>query len=89
MIQNRKKQAEEKRIKKRNEFEIAFSNLELEGEEVSAQELADRLETSSKELLSWFGSGQRQKKNLKKDFEKYLGDDGKMLIRRRAQTEQD
>ena len=89
MIQNRKKQAEEKRIKKRNEFEIAFSNLELEGKEVSAQELADRLETSSKELLSWFGSGQRQKKNLKKDFEKYLGDDGKMLIRRRAQREQD
>ncbi len=62
MIQNRKKQAEEKRIKKRNEFEIAFSNLELEGEEVSAQELADRLDTSSKELLSWFGAGSDRKR---------------------------
>lgn len=79
----RKKQAEEKRMRKRNEFEIEFSNLELEGKAVSAQELAEKLETTSKELLSWFGTGQRQKKNLKNDFEKYTGADRKVYIKRK------
>ena len=81
--ENRKKQAEDKRLKKRNEFEIEFSNIEMEGREVSAQELADKLETSSKELLAWFGDTKRQKRDLKKDFEKYIGEDGKAYIRRK------
>lgn len=84
-IQRRKKQAEENKLKKRNVFEIEFSNLELEGKEVSAQELAEKLSTSSKELLSWFGNGQRQKKDLKSDFEKYTNEDGKAYIRRKTQ----
>ena len=49
---------------------------------MSAQELAEKLNTTSKELLSWFGDGQRQKKDLKKNFEKYMGDDGMAYIRR-------
>lgn len=84
--ENRKKQAEDKRLKKRNEFEIEFSNIELDGRDVSAQELAEKLETSSKELLSWFGDGKRQKRDLKKAFEKYTGEDGKTYIRRSAQN---
>lgn len=83
--EKRKKQAEEKRTKKRNAFEIEFSGIELEGRKVSAQELAERLETTSKELLSWFGNGQRQKKDLKDDFEKYAGEDGKVYIRRKTE----
>ena len=82
-IQKRKKQAEDQRREKRNAFEIEFSNLELDGQDVSAQALADNLETTSKELLSWFGNGQRQKKDLKKEYEKYVGEDGKTYIRRR------
>lgn len=81
--ENRKKQAESNRLKKRNEFEIEFSNIEMDGREVSAQELAEKLETSSKELLSWFGDGKRQKRDLKKDYEKYTGEDGKIYIRKR------
>ena len=81
-VEKRKKKAQENRVKKRNEFEIEFSNLELEGKEVSAQELAEKLNTTSKELLSWFGDGQRQKKDLKKDYEKYMGEDGKTYIKR-------
>lgn len=80
---NRKKQAENNRLKKRNNFEIEFTNIEVEGREVSAQELADKLETNSKELLSWLGDTKRQKKDLKKDFEKYTGEDGKSYIRRK------
>lgn len=82
-VENRKKQAEDKRQKKRNEFEIEFSNIELDGREVSAQELADKLDTSSKELLAWLGDTKRQKHDLKKDYEKYTGEDGKMYIRRK------
>lgn len=85
--ENRKKQAEDKRLKKRNEFEIEFSNIELDGREVSAQELAEKLDTNSKELLSWLGDTKRQKLNIKKDFEKYMGEDGKMYIRRKIDAQ--
>ena len=85
--ENRKKQAEDKRLKKRNEFEIEFSNIELDGREVSAQELAEKLETNSKELLSWLGDTKRQKLNIKNDFEKYMGEDGKMYIRRKMNAQ--
>lgn len=81
--QKRKKQAQSDREKKRNEFEIEFSNLELEGREVSAQELAKKLGTGSRELLSWLGDGKRQKQNIKDSFEKYMGEDGKAYVRRK------
>ena len=85
--EKRKKQAENIRLKKRNEFEIEFSNIELDGREVSAQELAEKLGTNSKELLSWLGDTKRQKRDLKKYFEKYMGEDGTMHIRRRADAQ--
>lgn len=84
-VENRKKQAESSRLKKLNEFEIEFSNIEMDGREVSAQELADKLDTTSRELLSWFGEGKRQKQSLKNEFEKYIGNDGKAYIKRRVQ----
>lgn len=87
--ENRKKQAENKRLKKRNDFEIEFSNIEMEGREASAQELADKLGTNPRELLSWFGDSKRQKRELKKDFEKYIGNDGKSYIRRKEGSAQD
>lgn len=86
--ENRKRQAEDKRMKKRNEFEIEFANIELEGREVSAQELAEKLGTNSKELLSWLGDTRRQKSDLKKDFEKYMGENGTMQIRRKADAQE-
>lgn len=85
--ENRKRQAEDKQLKKRNEFEIEFSNIELDGREVPAQELAEKLGTNSKELLSWLGDTKRQKRDLKKDFEKYIGGDGKAYIRRNGSAQ--
>lgn len=84
--QNRKKQAEKAKVEKLNKFEAAFLRLEFDGGKVSAQDLADALDTSSKVLLSWFGSGQKQNKNLKRDFEKYM-DDGKSYIRRKEKSQ--
>ena len=61
----------------------------MEGREVSAQELADKLDTNPRELLSWLGDSKRQKKDLKNDFEKYMGNDGKSYIRRKREGAHD
>lgn len=88
--QRRKENAKNNRVKKLNEFEIAFQNIEFDGREILASELADTLETNAKELLSWLGTGKRQKKELREKFEKYSGEDGKIYIRRKgAQGAQD
>lgn len=81
--EKRKNQAKTSREKKNNEFEIEFSNIELEGREVSAQELSEKLNVSSKTVLSWFGKGQKQKTELIDNFETYFGKDGKKYIRRK------
>lgn len=85
--QRRKENAQKNRERKLNEFEIAFQNIEFDGREISASELAEALETSAKELLSWLGEGKRQKKELRNKFEKYSGEDGKTYIRRKGAQE--
>lgn len=85
--QRRKENAQKNRERKLNEFEIAFQNIEFDGREISASELAEALETSAKELLSWLGEGKRQKKELRNKFEKYFGEDGKTYIRRKGAQE--
>lgn len=82
--QKRKENAQKTRERKLNEFEIAFQNIEFDGREISATELAEALDTTSKELLSWLGEGRRQKKELRAKFEKYTGDDGKTYIKRKG-----
>lgn len=82
--QKRKENAQKTRERKLNEFEIAFQNIEFDGREISATELADALDTSSKELLSWLGIGKRRKKELTDKFEKYQGEDGKIYIKRKG-----
>ena len=85
--QRRKENAQKNRERKLNEFEIAFQNIEFDGREIPALELAETLETSTKELLSWLGEGRRQKKELRNKFEKYTGADGKIYIRRKGAHE--
>ena len=82
--QKRKENAQKTRERKLNEFEIAFQNIEFDGREISAAELAEALDTNSRELLSWLGETKRQKKELRRKFEKYMGDDGKAYIRRKS-----
>ena len=81
--EKRKKQAQENKKKTVSEFEIVFSNIEFVGREVPAQELADKLNVSSKTLLSWLGNGQKQKPDLVKNYEAYFGEDGKKYIKRK------
>lgn len=83
--QKRRENAKKAKERKLNEFEIEFQNIEFDGRDPSADELAGALETSSKELLSWLGTGKRRKKELAEKFEKYTGDDGKMHVKRRGE----
>lgn len=69
--------------KKVNEFEIQFSNIEIEGREVPAEELAEKLNTASKTLLGWLGKGKKRNEDLAENFEAYYGEDGKRYIRRK------
>lgn len=81
--EKRKEQAKKSKERKLSAFEIEFANIEFEGREVPAQELADKLQTTSRTLLTWLGDGSKKKKELADRFEKYQGDDGKMYIKRK------
>lgn len=78
----RKKQAEKKKEKQSNEFEIAFSNLEFDGGDVAAADLAEALEITPRTLCKWFSKTGRGRENLKEEYELYTGEDGKRYVRR-------
>ena len=81
--EKRQEKTQKNKVKKLNEFEIEFSNIELEGREVPAQELADKLNVTSKVLLSWLGNSKKQNKDLASNFESFYGEDGKRYIKRK------
>lgn len=81
--EKRQEQAKKNKVKKLNEFEIEFSNIELEGREVSAEELAEKLNTSSKTVLGWLGNSKKRNKELSENFETYYGENKKKYIRRK------
>ena len=81
--EKRKELAQKAKEKKLSSFEVEFANIEFEGREVPAQELADKLDTSSRTLLSWLGDSNKRKKDLADHYEKYQGSDSKMYIRRK------
>ena len=66
-----------------NEFEIEFSNIEIEGREVPADELAEKMNTVPKTLLGWLGKGKKSNEDLVANFEAYYGEDGKRYIKRK------
>lgn len=78
----RKKQAKKDKEKQSNEFEVAFSNLEFDGENVAASDLAEALEVTPRTLCKWFSKTGRARDDLKEDFELYTGEDGKRYVRR-------
>ena len=80
----RKQQAQEAAEQLQSDFEVEFANIEFEGREVPAQELAEAIGCTSKTLLGWLGKGNKVKKNIDINFEKYMGEDGRMYIRRKV-----
>lgn len=81
--EKRQEQAEKNKNKKVNQFEIEFSNIEMEGREVPAEELANKLNTTPKTLLAWLGKSKKRNEDLAENFEAYYGGDGKRCIKRK------
>ena len=81
--EKRQEQAEKNKNKKVNQFEIEFSNIEIEGREVPAEELANKLNTTPKTLLAWLGKSKKCNEDLAENFEAYYGEDGKRCIKRK------
>lgn len=81
--EKRQEQAEKNKNKKVNQFEIEFSNIEIEGREVLAEELAEKLNTAPKTLLGWLGKGKKRNEDLAENFEAFYGEDGKRYIKRK------
>ena len=82
-IEERKKNAKEQKEEQLNEFEIAFSNLEMDGE-VLLSDLAEALGLAShKQIGLWFGNGKKARPKYKKRYEVYTGADGQRYIKRR------
>ena len=81
--EKRQEQAEKNKNKKVNQFEIEFSNIEIEGREVPAEELAEKLNTAPKTLLGWLGKGKKRNEDLAENFEAFYGENGKRYIKRK------
>ena len=81
--EKRQEQAEKNKNKKVNQFEIEFSNIEIEGREVPAEEHANKLNTTPKTLLAWLGKSKKRNEDLAENFEAYYGGDGKRCIKRK------
>lgn len=81
--EKRQEQAEKNKNKKANQFEIEFSNIEIEGREVPAEELAEKLNTAPKTLLGWLGKGKKRNEDLAENFEAFYGENGKRYIKRK------
>jgi len=81
--ERRQEQAAKAKNKKVNQFEIEFSNIEIEGREVPADELAEKIGITSKTLLSWLGNTKKANEELVANFETYYSEEGKKCIRRK------
>lgn len=82
-IEERKKNAKESKEEQLNEFEIEFSNLEMDGE-VLMSDLADALGLSShRQIGIWLGNSKKSRAEYKKRFEAYTGEDGQRYVKRK------
>ena len=64
-----------------DKFEKAFNEIELEGREVSAKELADKLEVSSATLCKWLSvGGDREDKTLTEKYKKVVSEPGNPIM---------
>lgn len=82
-IESRKKNAKEQKESQLNEFEIAFSNLEMDGE-VLMSDLAEAIGLSShRQMGIWFGNSKKSRADYKKRYETYYGKDGQRYIKRK------
>jgi RecA-family ATPase len=71
--ESRRKNAEAEKVKKHDEFVIAYNNLALNGEAVKMRDLADSLGIQSKTIGEWF---RKNRYKIADDFERYCPEEG-------------
>jgi hypothetical protein len=82
--ETRQKKAKENKVKKHDEFVTAFTNLELNGDPVKLNVLAEALHVTGATVGGWVGN--KKMYGLAEEFESYKGDDGIQYIRRKSST---
>ena len=83
-VEKRKEMNAKKREESINAFEIAFTNLEIDGP-VSYTALAESLGIDNKTVGAWFGTGKRARPELKKKYEKYTDKEGNEFFLKRKE----
>lgn len=81
-----KKKSDKPKETKLSKFEQAFQSIELEGREVSAKELAEKMEIKIGTINKWLATGDRGKPEITSVFEKYYGENQQVYIRRKGRT---
>ena len=82
--EKRKEQAKNQKKEKIEAFEMAFETISMEGDEVTAKEVAEIIGVESKTLLGWIGSAKKRIPELAKQYEKYQKENGgETYIRRK------
>lgn len=82
VFEARKQAVEKAKTEQKEGFDIAFEGLE-KGGVAPLDDIAEQLGVSQKTLGAWFGTSKRARKNYKKEYETFTGEDSKKYVRRR------
>lgn len=80
MLEAKKKQSEKDNAEKISQFAIAFDGLVDESGCVRLADIAEEIGVSKKTIGAWLGTGYKSKKELKKEFTKFMNDDDPQKI---------
>ena len=84
MIEAKRAESKKKRVETTSKFEVAFEGCINDDGVASLQDIADNMEIDPGTVSRWLGEGNRARKELKKDFELFTGEDGTRKIRRKT-----
>ena len=80
MLEAKKKQSEKDNAEKISQFAIAFEGLVDDSGCVRLADIAEEIGVSKKTIGAWLGTGYKSKKELKKEFTKFMNDDDPQKI---------
>ena len=82
VFEERKKAAERTKVEQKEGFDIAFEGLEEDGKALLS-DIAEQIGVSQNTIGAWFGNSKRGRKNFKKEYETFTGENSKRYVRRK------
>nr|DAL53498.1 MAG TPA_asm: Regulatory protein repA [Caudoviricetes sp.] len=82
VFEERKKAAERAKVEQKEGFDIAFEGLEEDGKALLS-DIAEQIGVSQNTIGAWLGNSKRGRKNFKKEYETFTGDNNKRYVRRK------